>query len=442
MTGFRGELAMTARRARPVAGRAGWGLIDQAFSSLTNFALGIVIARTVPIAEFGAFSLAFAAYLIAVNMMRAFPMQPLAIRYSTVPVDAWRRGTAAALGTVFLVGIVAGVAFVLLGLIVRGAIGPAFVALGLTLPGLLLQDGWRSAFFAGGKGSKAFQNDLVWACILFPALGLIASTGNTTVFWLTFAWGCAGTFAAIVGVVQSGVRPRPLMARSWWREHHDLGPRFLTEAAIGTGASQIAWYGVGIVAGLAAVGATRAALLLFGPLQILSTGLGLMAVPEGVRAMNRSLRDLEQAALALSSALVVVAVGWCVLLLLVPESFGVWLLGSAWGAVVPLLVPLGVTFAGLLAMIGPMTVLRAVANSRRSLRANVLTSIVTLTLIIEGAWSAGALGACWGAALAAAIGTLAWWRQAVLGIRDRRRDDSSIAAVPRAAAALEPGQDG
>ena len=131
--------------------------------------------------------------------------------------------------------------------------------------------------------------------------------------------------------------------------------------------------------------------------------------------MNWSLRDLEQAALALSSGLVVVAVGWCVLLLLIPESFGVWLLGSAWGAVVPLLVPLGVTFAGLLAMIGPMTVLRAVANSRRSLRANVLTSIVTLTLIIEGAWSAGALGACWGAALAAAIGTLAWWRQAVLG---------------------------
>ena len=246
-------------------------------------------------------------------------MQPLAIRYSTVPVDAWRRGTAAALGTVLLVGIVAGVAFVLLGLIVRGAIGPAFVALGLTLPGLLLQDGWRSAFFAGGKGSKAFQNDLVWACILFPALGLIASTGNTTVFWLTFAWGCAGT-------IRRHRRGRPIR-RPTAAPHGSLvvarAPRsratFPDRGGVGTGASQIAWYGVGIVAGLAAVGATRAALLLFGPLQILSTGLGLMAVPEGVRAMNRSLRDLEQAALALSSALVVVAVGWCVLLLLVPE---------------------------------------------------------------------------------------------------------------------------
>ena len=322
---------MTARRARPVAGRAGWGLTDQAFSSLTNFALGIVIARTVPIAEFGAFSLAFAAYLIAVNMIRAFPMQPLAIRYSTLPVDAWRRGTAAALGTVLLVGVVTGVGFVLLGLVVRGAIGPAFVALGLTLPGLLLQDGWRSAFFAAGKGSKAFQNDLVWACTLFPALGLIASTGNATVFWLTLAWGCTGTIAAVVGVVQSRVRPRPLMARSWWREHHDLGPRFLTEAAVGTGASQIAWYGVGhrsrARSGRGHAGGAPAVRTAPDPLD--------RARPDG-RPGGRSCDESIAEGPRTSGdrpfvGLVVVAVGWCVLLLLIPESFGVWLLGSDLG---------------------------------------------------------------------------------------------------------------
>ncbi len=277
---------MTARRARPVAGRAGWGLIDQAFSSLTNFALGIIVARTVPVAEFGAFSLAFAAYLLAVNMTRAFPMQPLAIRYSAMTADAWRRGSAAALGTVLLVGLVAGLAFIPLGLLLGGTMGPAFVALGLTMPGLLLQDGWRSAFFAAGRGSQAFRNDLIWTCTLFPGLGLIAAAGQTSVFWLTLTWGGAATIAAVAGVIQSGVRPRPLMAMMWWREHRDLGPRYLTEAVVSTGAGQAAWYGVGIVAGLSAVGAVRAGLLMFGPLQILSTGIGLMAVPEGVRAMN------------------------------------------------------------------------------------------------------------------------------------------------------------
>ncbi len=432
MTGIRSDLVMTARRARPVAGRAGWGLIDQVFSSLTNFALGLVVARTVPISEFGAFGLAFAAYLLAVNMTRAFPMQPLAIRYSATAADDWRRGSAAALGTVLFAGLAVGLGFIPLGLLLGGTMGPAFVALGLTLPGLLLQDGWRSAFFAAGKGSKAFQNDLVWACTLFPGLGLIAAAGQTSIFWLTLAWGLSATIAAVIGVIQSGVLPRPLMAASWWREHRDLGPRYLTEVVVNTGATQAAWFGMGAVADLSAVGAMRAALLMFGPIQILSTGIGLMVVPEAVRALNRSLTELERAALTLSAGLVIIAVGWCVFLLLIPESFGVWLLGSTWDAVVPLLVPLGLTFAGLLAMIGPMTVLRAVANSRRSLRANLVTSIATFALIVAGAWLGSALGAAVGAALAAWIGTAAWSRQSLLGIRDRRRKAVTIEGVPDA----------
>lgn len=439
---------MTARRARPIAGRAGWGLIDQVFSSLTNFALGFIVARNVPIAEFGAFSLAFAAYLLAVNMTRAFPMQPLAIRYSATAPDEWRRGSAAALGTVLLVGLlVGGLGFIPLGLLAGGTMGVAFVAFGLTLPGLLLQDGWRSAFFAAGQGSKAFQNDLVWACTLFPGLGFLAATGQTSILWLILVWGLSATIAAVIGVIQSGVRPRPLQARSWWHEHRDLGPRFLTEAVVSSGAGQAAWYGVGVVAGLSAVGAMRAALLLFGPLQILSTGIGLMVVPEGVRAMNRSLTDLERAALALSAALVILAVGWSIFLLLIPEAIGIELLGSTWDAVVPLLLPLGVTFAGLLAMIGPMTVLRAVANSRRSLRANVVTSIATLTFIVIGAWLGSALGASIGAALAAWVGTAAWWRQSLLAIRDRRQDDRlrdtiSIAGMPESPPGGNAGPDG
>ena len=46
----------------------------------------------------------------------------------------------------------------------------AFLALGLTLPGLLLQDSWRYSFFALGRGSQAFLNDMIWAVTLLPAL--------------------------------------------------------------------------------------------------------------------------------------------------------------------------------------------------------------------------------------------------------------------------------
>ena len=52
---------------RQIARRAGWGVADQALSSLTNFAVGVFVARQLGPTEFGAFSLAFATYLLALN---------------------------------------------------------------------------------------------------------------------------------------------------------------------------------------------------------------------------------------------------------------------------------------------------------------------------------------------------------------------------------------
>src|SRR3954451_24164252 len=85
---------------RPVLTRAGWGLSDQAVSSLTNFMLGVLIVRTVGVEEFGAFTLAFTAYLLVMSICRAYPMQPLAIRYSAADDASFRIAASAAVGSV------------------------------------------------------------------------------------------------------------------------------------------------------------------------------------------------------------------------------------------------------------------------------------------------------------------------------------------------------
>src|SRR5258706_8241603 len=91
--------------ARPIVSRMGWSLADQALTSLTNFALGIVVARSVGPSDFGAFSLAFATYLAMLNASRAVATQPLLIRYVAVPAAVWRRGTQMATGTVLVLGL-------------------------------------------------------------------------------------------------------------------------------------------------------------------------------------------------------------------------------------------------------------------------------------------------------------------------------------------------
>ena len=62
--------------------RVGWGVGDQALSSLTNFFMGILVARTVSPDDFGAFSLAFGAYVLALVVSRGLTGEPLVVRHS------------------------------------------------------------------------------------------------------------------------------------------------------------------------------------------------------------------------------------------------------------------------------------------------------------------------------------------------------------------------
>ena len=47
---------------RAFAGRLSWGLADQAASSLSNFVVGVYVARSLGLTAFGVFSLAWVTY--------------------------------------------------------------------------------------------------------------------------------------------------------------------------------------------------------------------------------------------------------------------------------------------------------------------------------------------------------------------------------------------
>ena len=150
--------------------RLGWGVADQGISSLSNFALGLFVARSFGASNFGAFTLAFITYTVVINAARGLATDPLLVRFSGDLVHRWRRATSAATGTALVVGVAVGVLCVVAGLLLPDPVGPAFVALGIGLPGLALQDSWRFAFFACGRGSSAFINDLFWTVLLVLAL--------------------------------------------------------------------------------------------------------------------------------------------------------------------------------------------------------------------------------------------------------------------------------
>ncbi|MFF5720650.1 hypothetical protein [Streptomyces buecherae] len=413
-----GEAGRTAKRA--MVGRLSWGLADQAASSMSNFAVGVYVARSLGLTAFGVFSLAWVTYGVVLSVSRGLATDPLVVRFSGVPVASWRVAVARASGTALGVGAAVGAVCVILGLALGGRVGFAFAGLGVVLPGLLLQDAWRFSFFAAGDGRKAFVNDVVWGVALVPAMVVAARVGSVTAYVL--AWGASATVAAAYGCHQSGIRPRLTGAREWLRDHRDLGYRYLAENVGVSGASQLRAYGLGAIVGVGAVGVIRGAELLLGPFLAVLMGLSLVTVAEAARVLRRAPERLGRFCLALGGGQAVAALLWGAALLLVPDRPGELVLGDVWDSASAIILPvtLGVAGAGL--GTGAAAGLRALAAARRSLRCQLFASACYVGGGLGGAVVAGTSGSAWGIAAAAGCGSVAWWLQLRSALRERHRN--------------------
>ncbi|WP_030755929.1 membrane protein [Streptomyces griseus] len=410
--------AGSARRA--LAGRLSWGLADQAASSISNFAVGIYVARSLGLTAFGLFSLAWVTYGVVLNVSRGLATDPLVVRFSGVPDAEWRTAAARSSGTALGVGAALGAGSLAAGLALGGSLGAAFACLGAVLPGLLLQDAWRFAFFAAGDGRKAFVNDVVWAVALVPALVVAARVGGVPAFLL--AWGGSAAVAAAYGCVQSGARPRPGGARAWLRDHRDLGSRYLVENVTNSGASQLRAYGLGAIVGVGAVGVVRGAELLLGPFLAVLMGLSLVTVAEAARVLRRAPHRLGTFCLLLGGGQAVAALLWGGALLLVPDAAGAFVLGDVWDGASGLVVPVtvGVAAAGL--GTGAAAGLRALGAARRSLRSQLVASACYVAGGLGGAALAGTSGSAWGVAAATSAGSAVWWLHLRSALREHHEN--------------------
>jgi O-antigen/teichoic acid export membrane protein len=393
------------------AGRLSWGVVDQAVGSASNFVLSLYVAREFGPRVFGAFSLAFITFTVILNASRGTATDPLMVRYSGSIGARWREATTAASATGLMVGAAAGVGCAVVGLLLPHPIGPALIALGVLLPGLMLQDSFRFAFFAAGRPRAALLNDVVWTALLLLALAMVHLAGNqgdtVGVVLCLLAFGGTASIAAMFGLYQTRVLPRPSRVSGWLREHRQLSPRYLLENVSASGASQIRSSVLGGVAGLASVGYMRGAEILMGPFLVLLSGVSQVAVPEASRVFHRNCRRLPHFCAVLGATQALAAFAWgAVLLLVLPLGPGQLLLKDVWAPASQLIVPVTLNLCAACFLTAVTAGLRATGAARRSLHAQLTNSSVYLLLGISGAILFGVQGACWAAALATSFGVL------------------------------------
>jgi len=395
--------------AATMARRAGWSTADQVISSLSNFALSVLVAREVSAREYGAFALSFALYGYLVMVSRLLVSQPLAVRFSGAESADFNHAAQQSTGAAFVVALVPAAGMTAIGIMVGGEVGPTLITTAALLPGLLLQDSWRMAFLAAGRPGTAAANDAVWGLVQLVFVLALSVAGYASAVGYLLAWGLAGCVAAALGAAQAGLAPAPRKAWRWLASHWDLSRYFVSELVAINGATQLMLVVVAAIGGLTVTGALRGAMVLTGPVAILSMSGMAFVIPELSRRPWIVGRRLLWAGIAVSGVMLVAAAAWGSFLLVMPDVLGRQLLGDTWGSVDAILLPTVIAMVVSAAALGPTCGVYAAQRPRVLFPLQLMAAPAFLVGGVVGVLLGGPVGAATGIALAHAFNAGAAW---------------------------------
>jgi O-antigen/teichoic acid export membrane protein len=295
-------------------------LFDQGLSSASSILVVLVIARVYPTAGFGRFAIAYSVLVLALALSRAY----LGTRLSmTDTVEQCRELTRTFVGALLILALpVAGVVY-LLSLAFAGASSGLIWAVTCATPLVLVQDLVRFGAIASNSPRAALVSDLVWFSLMAVVFLLPLGPGPLVlVLWV-------GAIAASLATGLVAARLKPLFRGSVQRAlEWDAVAASMAWGALMAHGGQLAVTSIAaLTLGPQAAAALRGASTLIGPLIVLFGYIDVALTPALLRR-SRSGDIAYGTRIAVSMA--VLAAGWGVALLLLPEDWGRAALGDSW----------------------------------------------------------------------------------------------------------------
>lgn len=419
-----------AAEAGSTRSKALWTLADQAVSSATNAAISFLIAHQVSSVEYGAFGVAYTLFALVIGLSRGATCMPLSMFYSGSSPSSFRAAASATTGSSLVFGIAIGLVFAGVGAVIGGPVGSALLAMGLVLPGLLLQDAWRYVFFAMGRPFGAFLNDVAWAVVQVFGIWLLIHRGVSESSPLLLAWGASALVAALLGIAQAGFYPSPGATRRWLEENRTDATYLAAEFLTVQGSLQASILAIGAVGSLSTIGALQGARTLLGPTTVVGVGVVSFALPEFSKRTSMTSRERERAAIALSGLVIGIGAAWSAIFYFLPEQYGRALLGDSWDGVKQILGLSILHYIAAAVPVGPACMIYALGKTKITFRVNIAFAPFLLGLPVLGAVVGEARGAVIGFNIAFWIFAPVWF---VLLRRVCREHDREQAALRAAA---------
>jgi O-antigen/teichoic acid export membrane protein len=390
-------------RARELVGgahRIAGAATSQGLSSLSNVVIIAAIGRGGGASGLGRFTLAFSAYLITLSLCRALVSQPvLTLRGKLGAGDSRLNASVTAVGSL---AFAAGLLSIGVGIGLHRA---EFIAAGLLMAPLCVQDLLRFAFFQTNRPWGAALLDAIWLLASLASFPIILWRGSPVVAMVL--WGVGALVSAVAGLVILRVRfTSPLLAHRWWRqEARHLGTGLVLESLAYSLGSQASLWVIAVILGGSDLGLLKGAQTVVGPAMMVLAGFTMVTVPRV--AQSPQSQSLGSTWAISGRALLLVAGTSGVLVGAGPLVVRI-LFGSSLDVSQSLLLPTAVQFCVNALATGPVILLMVRQRGGALAAARAASMAVAVAAVAGASRSFGIVGAAWALAssyLVFAVGT-------------------------------------
>jgi O-antigen/teichoic acid export membrane protein len=384
-------------------------IADQGASSVSNFALALIVAHYSSASALGVFAILTSTYVLSQGLVRSLSSDCLLTRSES---DASLRSNYERGG--YLAAIVLSVSVAVLIAAVSGLLPSEFtvpfVTFAIAFPLMACQDFARFIGISRYDPAYAIRLDVAWLVLFVVAYVVLKQEGLTSLAWLFGAWSGAGALVGLWTLRAHFARTRRRQLLEFWdRSERGVGLRFAGQFMLVTSWTYFVSYLLLFVLPLSSIGVFKLAQLALGPITVLLAGVQSALIALATKRFqvdrHKAVRFLLIGGVG-SFALTMV---WTGLVDGAPPHLMASLFGRNWMAARAILPYAGLAVAFASFANAAVSGLRAMRAASENLRLSVLMVPFLFIFCLGGAELYGTRGAAGGLALAGAIYSALSW---------------------------------
>ena len=369
-------------------------LVVTGLSSISNFILSIVIARSGSVAEVASFAIGFAGFITISGISRAMVGEPSSARL--LPIDSLRQGGQ----QVSCYGLILAVVIFLLGLLTGQ---PYLMAVGISGHAIALYDYSKLISTVFGNPQIAVITESIRA-ISIIGIAFIP-TVNDKPFLIFVIWLLTMCVASLIGILIQRIRILPTVGHAEIPFKESISYSF--DYILGGGTSQAITFALGAFASPAVNASIRGAGTLFGPITMIATSVRALLLKFLSRRLFAGSKFGPPIHVSLS--LLIAAIPLLIVVNLLPNEWGHSLLGETWLVAKEVMPYLSIEVISTMLTTIPFSGHRSLGAHKRVFKIRLSLALLRLPIVI----GAGILGGHMWAAIAmvttSVLELIVWW---------------------------------